>query len=69
MSIQDILKILIDSGIEPNEANIEVKMLLEHFADYGVKDIILGNKLTQEKLELVKEKAELRAKPTNLFNI
>ena len=62
MSIQDILKILIDSGIEPNEANIEVKMLLEHFADYGVKDIILGNKLTQEKLELVKEKAELRAK-------
>ena len=62
MSIQDILKILIDSGIEPNEANIEVKMLLEHFANYGVKDIILGNKLTQEKLELVKEKAELRAK-------
>ena len=62
MSIQDILKILIDSGIKPNEANIEVKMLLEHFADYGVKDIILGNKLTQEKLELVKEKAELRAK-------
>ena len=62
MRIQDILKILIDSGIEPNEANIEVKMLLEHFANYGVKDIILGNKLTQEKLELVKEKAELRAK-------
>lgn len=62
MSIQEILKILTDSGIEPNEANVEVKMLLEHFADYGVKDIISGKKLTAEKLELVKEKALLRAK-------
>ena len=62
MSIQEILKILTDSGIEPNEANVEVKMLLEHFADYGIKDIISGNKLTAEKLELVREKAELRAK-------
>lgn len=62
MSIQEILKILTDSGIEPNEANIEVKMLLEHFADYGVKDIIMGNKLDPKKLWIVKEKAELRAK-------
>lgn len=62
MSIQEIIKILTDSGIEENEANAEVKMLLEHFANYGVKDIISGNKLTTEKLELVKEKAELRAK-------
>lgn len=62
MSIQEIIKILTDSGIEQNEANVEVKMLLEHFANYGVKDIISGNKLTTEKLELVKEKAELRAK-------
>ena len=62
MSIQEILKILTNSGIEPNEANIEVKMLLEHFANYGAKDIILVNKLTHEKLQIVKEKAELRAK-------
>ncbi len=62
MSIQEILKILTNSGIEPNEANIEVKMLLEHFANYGAKDIILGNKLTPEKLQIVKEKTELRAK-------
>lgn len=62
MSIQEILKILTDSGIEPNEANIEVKMLLEYFADYGVKDIIMGNKLDPKKLWIVKEKAELRAK-------
>lgn len=62
MNIQEILKILTDSGIEPNEASIEVKMLLEHFANYGAKDIIMGNKLTEEKLEIVKKKAELRAK-------
>lgn len=62
MTIQDIVKILTDSGIEPNEANIEVKILIEHFADYGVKDIIMGKKLDAAKLELVREKAELRAK-------
>ena len=62
MNIQEILKILTDSGIEPTEASVEVKMLLEHFANYGAKDIIMGNKLTQEKLKLVKEKAEIRAK-------
>lgn len=62
MTIQDIIKILTDSGIEPNEANVEVKMLLEHFANYGAKDIIMGKKLTTEKFEIVKEKAELRAK-------
>lgn len=62
MTIQEIIKILTDSGIEPNEANVEVKMLLEHFANYGAKDIIMGNKLTAEKLEIVKEKAELRAR-------
>lgn len=62
MSIQEILKILMDSGIEPNEANVEVKMLLEHFADYGFKDIIAGKKLTADKIAIVKEKALLRAK-------
>lgn len=62
MNIQEIVKILTDSGIEPNEANIEVKMLIERFADFGVKDIILGKKLDISKLEIVKEKAEFRAK-------
>lgn len=62
MSLQEILKILTDSGIEPNEANVEVKLLLEHFADYGAKDIIMGKKLTSEMLKIVKEKAKLRAK-------
>ena len=62
MAIQEIVKILTDSGIELNEANVEVKLLIEHFANFSVKDIILGNKLDEEKLELVKEKARLRAK-------
>ena len=62
MSIREILKILTDAGIEPNEADIEVKILLERFANYTVKDLICGNKLTEEKLAPVKEKALLRAK-------
>lgn len=62
MTIQDIVKILTDAGIEPNEANVEVKMLIEHFAGFGVKDILMGKKLDNRKLEIVKEKAELRAR-------
>lgn len=61
-NLQEIVKILTDSGIEPNEAAVEVKLLIENFANYGYKDIILGKKLTAEKIELVREKAELRAK-------
>ena len=57
MSIQEIVKILTDSGIEKNEADVEVKMLIEHFANYGVKDILMGKKLDEEKLSIVKEKA------------
>ncbi len=60
-TIQEILKILTDSGIEENEANVEVKLLLEHFAQYSAKDIILGKKLEQDKLDIVKEKALIRA--------
>ena len=61
-TIQEIVKILTDAGIEQNEANIEVKLLIEHFAGYSTKDIILGKKLDSAKLELVKEKALRRAK-------
>lgn len=61
-NIQEIVKILTDAGIEPNEANVEVKMLIEHFCNYSAKDIILGKKLDGEKLEIVKEKALHRAK-------
>ena len=61
MLITDIVKILTDAGIEQNEANIEVKMLIENFAGYGIEDIIMGKKLDEEKLKLVAQKAKLRA--------
>ena len=62
MAINEIMKILTDSGIEQNEANVEVRLLIEHFANYGYMDLVMGKKLSPEKLEIVKEKAELRAK-------
>lgn len=61
MLITDIVKILTDSGIAENEANIEVKLLIENIAGYNITDIIMGKKLTDEQLELVKQKAKLRA--------
>lgn len=62
MTIQKIIKILIDAGIEPNEANAEVKMLIEHFCKYSRTDILLGKKLTRDMLYIVEDKARLRAK-------
>lgn len=62
MNIQEIVSILTSAGIEPNEANREVKMLIEHYCSYGVKDIIMGRPLDYEKLKIVKDKAEFRAK-------
>ena len=62
MNIPEIVKILTDAGIEENEANIEVKLLIEHFAGYGIADIIMGKKLTDENLKIVEQKARLRAK-------
>ena len=62
MSIQEIVSILVSAGIEPQESNREVKMLIEHFCNYGAKDIIMGKPLDYKKLEIVKQKAELRAK-------
>lgn len=62
MLIPDIVKILTDAGIEYNEANTEVKLLIEHFAGYSMIDIIMGKKLDEEKLKIVEQKAKLRAK-------
>ena len=61
MLITDIVKVLTDAGIEQNEANIEVRMLIEHFAQYGITEIITGKKLDEEKLKIVEQKAKLRA--------
>lgn len=62
MLIQDIEKILTDSGIEPNEAKVEVRLLIEHFAGYSLVDILMGKKLTEDRLKIIEEKAKLRAK-------
>lgn len=62
MSIVEIVKILTSAGIEPNEANAEVKMLIEHFCGYSAIDIVMGKRLDETKLNLVKEKAQLRAR-------
>ena len=61
MNIQTIIKILTDSGIEPNEAKIEAEILLEHFCNYDTKKMILGEQLSNEQWELVAEKARYRA--------
>ncbi len=60
MNIQTIIKLLIDKGIDEREAKREVKMLLEHFCNYSDKDEILGRKLTEEELSIIKNKAEAR---------
>lgn len=62
MNIPEIVKILTNAGIEENEANIEVKLLIEHYTGYGVADIIMGKKLSEEKLKIVEEKARIRSK-------
>ena len=64
-TIPEIVKILTDAGIEQNEANIEIKLLIEHFAGYSLTDILMGKKLTAEKLKIVEEKARLRAETRN----
>ena len=60
--MQNLVKILTDAGIEKNEAEIEVKLLIENIAGYGVVDIIMGKKLTAEQYEKIKEFTDLRAK-------
>lgn len=62
MNIPEIVSILTSAGIDQQEAVQEVKMLIEHFCNYGAKDIIMGKPLDYEKLKIVKAKAELRAK-------
>lgn len=60
MSIQKLTKILIDCGIEENEAKCELKMLLEHFCKFTEKDNLLGRKLTDEELCILTRKVNER---------
>lgn len=65
MSIQEIANLLIDAGIEKNEANAEVKLLLEHFCNFKTIDILFGKKLDTPKLNLVREKVLERIRTGN----
>ena len=65
MNIQTIIKLLIDSGIEPNEAKKELSMLLEHFCDYSEKDRLMGKELSEEELNLIYKKALYRVETKN----
>ena len=65
MSIQEIVNLLIEAGIEKNEANAEVKLLLVHFCDFKPVDIIFGKKLDTSKLSIVRDKVIERIK-TNM---
>lgn len=60
MNIQTIINMLINAGIEEQEAKREIKMLLEHFCNYTDKDKILGKQLTDADLEIIKEKVLYR---------
>ena len=62
MSIQTIVKILTDAGIEKNEAKKEVEMLLEHFCKISPEDLIRGKIPSKDQLETIKQKACERAK-------
>ncbi len=62
MSIREIVNILTSAGIEENEANAEVKLLIEKFCELSAVDIIMGKKLDNAKLNTVRQKAEERAR-------
>lgn len=60
MSIQRLTKLLIESGIEENEAQYEIKMFVEHFCDFTERDKLLGKQLTNEQVKLIEEKVQQR---------
>ena len=69
MNIQTITKLLTDAGIEENEAKIEVKILLEHFCHYTELDKCKGVELTDNQLDLLRQKVtELENKNKDLEN-
>ena len=60
MKIQELTNLLINSGIEENEAKCEIKMLLEHFCNYTEKDKLLGKEISDELIKILEEKINLR---------
>lgn len=59
MNIKQIEKILIEAGIEPNEAKIEAKMLVKHFLGFSDIDLVLKDEF--EEHEDLQSAVNLRA--------
>lgn len=60
MNIQQLTRIMTESGIDYNEAKCEIKMLCEHFCNYTETDKIRGKSLTVEELSLLESKIRQR---------
>lgn len=56
MNIKSLTEMMINAGIEENEAKYEIKLLFEHFCNYTENDYIRGVELKSKDIELVKEK-------------
>lgn len=61
MSIQNLTEILVNAGIEENEAKYEIKMLLEHFCNYTEMDRLKGIQLNETQNQVLREKVLKRA--------
>ncbi len=61
MNIQEIIKILTDAGIEPNEAEAEVKLMIRDICKWSPVDILLERPLDTSRLDAVAEFARRRA--------
>ncbi len=61
MNIQEIIKILTDAGIEPNEAEAEVKLMIRDICKWSPVDILLERPLDTSRLDSVREFAKRRA--------
>lgn len=59
MNIKQIEKILIEAGIEPNEAKIEAKMFIKHFLGFSDIDLVLKDEF--EEREDLQSAVNLRA--------
>ncbi|HNW26070.1 MAG TPA: peptide chain release factor N(5)-glutamine methyltransferase [Candidatus Gastranaerophilaceae bacterium] len=61
MNTKEIEKILIQGGIEPNEAKIEAKILIKHFFGVNDVDLVLEKEFDESRREDLLLAANLRA--------
>ncbi len=62
MNIQEITKILTDAGIELNEAQAEVKWLIQDICKWSPVDIIMGKPMDESHISEVEQVVRQRAK-------